>query len=168
MAAPVVGRHGLGVSVSHIHQAQHADPVWRDRANFIITTAIEPFGPGIETEQLWTRRVDDRMFELCCIPFFTYGLALGDLVSTAPGEGYMVEDRVEQSGRSTFRAIFGRQGHRMAESVNVELLGKGALVEWFSPTFLAVDARDEAHAHEIEAFLQEQQVLGNLEYERGN
>jgi hypothetical protein len=163
-----VGGGGVVFSVNHVHQAQHADPVWRDRANFIIATAIEPFGPGIESEQLWSRRVEDRVFELCCIPFFTYGLALGDLVVTAAGEGYMVQDRVEQSGRSVFRAIFSRQGHGTAENVNVELLRKGALVEWYSATYLAVDARDAAHAKEIEDFLREQQSLENLEYERGN
>jgi hypothetical protein len=32
-------------------------------------------------ELLWTRTEDQERFELCCIPFFPYGMALGDLVS---------------------------------------------------------------------------------------
>jgi hypothetical protein len=31
---------------------------------------------------LWARQVGDRRFEICCIPFFLYDVALGDVVET--------------------------------------------------------------------------------------
>jgi hypothetical protein len=39
-----------------------------------------PGGTKVTTEQLWARQVGDRHFELCCIPYFVYDLALGDVV----------------------------------------------------------------------------------------
>jgi len=51
---------------------QHETPVWRERANFIIGAALD--APG-KWEQLWARQVGPNRFELCCIPFMTYGLA---------------------------------------------------------------------------------------------
>jgi hypothetical protein len=150
----------------HVRQAQHSDPVGRARADFIIASAIEPFGPEIDSEQLWARRVVERDFELSCIPFVTYGLALGNVVRT--GQGYLVEERIQQSGRAVFRASFSRQGHAVAERVTQQLIERDAQVEWFAATYVTVDARDPEHAKGVEAFLQEQQALGNLEYEAGN
>lgn len=63
-------------------EAVHREPMWRERSNFIIATAIDSANTDISTEQLWARKVDDRHFELCCIPFFAYDLALGDVVET--------------------------------------------------------------------------------------
>src|SRR5947209_2116831 len=64
-------------------EAVHSEPVWRDRSNFII--AAEVLGGGdTRTEQLWARQVDEHRFEVCCIPFFVYDVALGDVVVTSP------------------------------------------------------------------------------------
>jgi hypothetical protein len=150
--------------VSDVQEAQHFDPVWRDQANFIIATAIEPIG-SVTTEQLWARRVDDYDFELCCIPFFTYGLALGDVVRTGPD--FMVEKLVRPSGRFVFRADFGRTSHQHAEKVADQLVQMGALLEWWSATLIAVDGRDEAHAWDVGKLLRDEQALGNLAYEPG-
>lgn len=42
---------------------------------------------------------------MCCIPFFVYDVALGDVVATSPeGDGkYIVEKVVQPSGRFVFR-----------------------------------------------------------------
>ena len=46
---------------------------------------------------------------MCCIPFFVFDLALGDVVATSPREGrkYVVDKVVEPSGRYVFRVWFG-------------------------------------------------------------
>ena len=76
---------GVVVNVSAFREAVHSDPVWRDRSNFIIATPIEPGEAGVTAERLWARRVDDRHYQLCCIPFFAYDLALGDVIEIVRG-----------------------------------------------------------------------------------
>ena len=62
--------------------AIHLNPAWRDRANFIAFVSIELDEPGERWEQLWARQIANNLFEICCIPFFAYDLALGDQVDT--------------------------------------------------------------------------------------
>src|SRR3954453_9406655 len=59
--------------------AVHAAPVWRERADFVIGARLPEEG---RAEQLWARRIEGRHFEVCCIPFFLYDVALGDVVET--------------------------------------------------------------------------------------
>jgi hypothetical protein len=67
----------------------HKEPVWRGRANFIINAKLPEDG---RFEQLWVRKVAEDAFELCCIPFFLYDVALGDVVQTreSGGRKYML------------------------------------------------------------------------------
>jgi hypothetical protein len=162
VAAGVVGV--LGVT----REATHSEPAWRERSNFIIATAIDSANTDVTTEQLWARKVDDSHFELCCIPFFAYDLALGDIVRTEPrGERkYMVAEVTQPSGRYVFRVFFGDSFYPRDE-VAGELATRGGLLEWSSTNLLAVDARDRVHAQELAAFLQEQEDLGRLIYETG-
>jgi hypothetical protein len=145
-------------------EAIHSEPIWRDRANFIIATAIDSGNTDFATEQLWARRVDDSHFELCCIPFFAYDLALGDVVET--DNTYMVRRVSTESGRYVFRVHFGDSPYPRDE-IACELTARGALLEPSSTNLLAVDARDRVHAERVAAFLQEQEDLGRLIYETG-
>lgn len=145
-------------------EAVHRDPVWRDRADVIIATRIDPGDTGVDTEQLWARRVDDGRHELCCIPFFAYDLALGD-VGEVDGD-HLVTRVVEASGRYVFRVHFGRPDQPTDEVV-AELTGLGALVEWSSPSLVAVDARDGEHAQEVADVLQAREDRDGLVYETG-
>ena len=56
--------------------ATHPGPVGRERTNFIVQLDLAGHGMPGNFEQCWTRTDDHRLFELCCIPFFTYGLSL--------------------------------------------------------------------------------------------
>ena len=119
-------------------------------------------------EQLWARHLGDNRFELCCIPFFTYDLALGDIVETAPAAGrtYVVNRVVAPSGRFVFRVWFGETAHPRDE-VAAQLDRLGALLEWSSLNLLAVDARDQHHAQEIAAYLATAEADGKLMFETG-
>lgn len=59
----------------------HGDPARRDATNFIILARLDTYGMPGALELFWTRTQDQQRFELCCIPFFTYELSLGDVVS---------------------------------------------------------------------------------------
>jgi hypothetical protein len=142
----------------------HSEPVWRERANFIINAELPE--PG-RLEQLWTRQLSDDTFEVCCIPFFVYDVALGDVVQTSPrgGRKYVLSRVVKPSGRYVFRVHFKRRD--VGGTVADELTELGALLEWSSPSLLAVDATDLAHAQAVADYLQRAEDEQRLMYETG-
>lgn len=147
----------------------HLSPVRRDRADFIVHAGIEDGGHR-RFEQLWARQIDDTRFELCCIPFFVYDVALGDEIETEPAaERQYVFARVARpSGGYTFRAWFGDSEHPRAREELVEALQAGGwLFEWYSENLLAIDAADPERAQELADVLVERQRRGHLIYETG-
>src|SRR5688500_17358784 len=83
--------------------AVHLNPVWRDRAAFIIYCDIREKGQRLKWEQLWCRRVKPTIVELCCIPVFARNLALGDHVSIPERPHYTLQNVIHRSGHATFR-----------------------------------------------------------------
>jgi hypothetical protein len=145
---------------------QHATPVWRERADFLIAARLDE--PG-KWEQLWARQLGPDRFELCCIPFMTYGLALGDVVETEAQDGHehLVARVAEPSGRLTMRVWF--LDASVAEEVAVGLAAAGALLEWRGEwsRLLAVDAADEGMADAIAETLRGYEDAGELTFETG-
>lgn len=147
----------------------HTEPVWRERSNFIINAELEEGDLPRRFEQLWVRKLGEDRFEICCIPFFLFDVALGDVVKTAPkgDRKYLLDRVVEPSGRYVFRVWFGESFHPSDYKVAEQLAALGALLEWSSVTLLAVDATDGAHAQKVADFLYEREQLGQLLYETG-
>jgi hypothetical protein len=87
----------------------HEDPVWRALADFIVHAELPQEGRPKRFEQLWSRQLGADRFEVCCIPFFVFNLALADVVTTVAkvGRTYVVEKVVEPSRRYVFRVWFG-------------------------------------------------------------
>ena len=140
----------------------HAEPVWRDRADFIIGVPLPEDGL---TEQLWARRLDEsNLFEICCIPFFAYDLALGDVVET--DTDYDVTRVVRRSERLVFRVWFGDSFHPR-QDVADELIALGALLEWSSVNLLAVDVAETTQGQVVADFLAQRESDGQLRYETG-
>jgi hypothetical protein len=146
----------------------HQDPIWRERANFIINAELAEKDRPRRFEQLWTRQLGDDRFEVCCIPFFVFDVALGDVVATSPRDGrkYVLEKVVKPSGRYVFRVWFG-QSLQHRDEVAGELEALGLLSEWSSRNLLAVDAADGEHARLVADFLMEREKAGHLVYETG-
>lgn len=153
---------------SRAGEAQHLEPVWRDRSNFIIAADVSSQGTAASREQLWARQLSATEYEVCCIPFFLYDVALGDVVETeATGpRAYLVRGVVKPSGRYVFRAWFG-DSFQPRDEVGEALEGLGALLEWSSLNLLAIDARDADHAQAIAGFLADREAKGHLVYETG-
>ena len=143
-------------------EAAHREPVWRARSNFVIAAQV-PDGGDTEAEQLWARQVAEHRFEVCCIPFFVFDIALGDVVET--DDDYLVRRVVESSRRSVFRVWFGQSFHPRSE-VAEELTGLGALLEWSSANLVAVDAAG-SRAGAVKSFLEQRQRLGQLLFDTG-
>lgn len=73
----------------------HQFPVRRDEANFILMFKLDIHLES-DYEQLWMRKLDNGLFEICCIPFFADGLALYDIVRA--NQENLVLDVVERGG----------------------------------------------------------------------
>lgn len=145
----------------------HADPVWRDRANFIIDAPIVD-SSGIEFEQLWVRRDSStELYEVCCIPFFVYNLSLGDrvTVTTTEGGAHHLGEVVERSGRFTFRVFFGEVDLSVQAGVLEDLSKAPLLIERYSPDLIAIDIDGEKSAWRLADYLAESQKNGRLIYE---
>jgi hypothetical protein len=144
--------------------ATHADPVWRSRSDHVIAAAIDPGDTDYDVEQLWARRIDQTHFEICCIPFFMYDVALGDIVEVDAELSFV---RVtEPSGRYVFRVYLGRSSDPADELVEA-LRGMGSLVEWSSDILLAVDAASRVEAQHVADFLHGRVEADRLTYETG-
>lgn len=148
---------------SDAREAVHPEPVWRARSDFVIAARLQE-DDELEFEQLWARQVAPYRFELCCIPFFLFDMALGDVVET--DEDYTVRRVVEPSGRYVFRVWFGDTVFPR-EEVAQRLTALEALLEWSSANLLAVDARDRDHAQKIADELAAAEARGELRYETG-
>lgn len=147
----------------------HTNPVWRDRSDFIIAGRIDSDNTQLSMEQLWARQLDDFTFEICCIPFFLYDLALGDVVRTSSSgdDKYVVDSVVRKSGRFVFRVWFSS----VTDTSELEsyLTQLGALCERRSPSsqLLAIDAGNDKVAHAVANALQKREEQGELTYETG-
>lgn len=105
--------------MSAICEAVHRHP-----ANLIIGTAIDPGDTDMTTEQLWARRIDDAHYELCCIPFFAYDLALEDVVEVEVDSSFQVTRVSAPSGRHVFRSCIGDSHHSPAPPPPLRLPGR--------------------------------------------
>ncbi|GAB3816651.1 DUF4265 domain-containing protein [Kribbella italica] len=147
----------------------HANPIWRERANFIINAPIVTDGEiDGRFEQLWVNQEGDS-FELCCIPFFIYDLALGDLVSvsTAPNGAHEFAGVIRPSGRYLFRVWFGDVETSARETLTRSIQRLPVLVEWHSNNLLAIDVEHSISAQELADLLSVEEQAGRLVYETG-
>jgi hypothetical protein len=165
-----VATAALGEMTMSDEVAVHEAPVWRDRANFIISANIRKEDLPRSWEQLWARQIDENRFEVCCIPFFSYDLALGDEVETGPEDGkrFVIQRLVKASGRYTFRVWFGDSKD---PGIRTEVISKlrelDLLVEWSSQNLLAIDAPDSESAQRIADYLNKEHQSKRLIYETG-
>lgn len=121
--------------------ATHDNPVWRSKANFLIAADLSENGLEGASEQLWARREADNEFIICCIPFFTYGISLGDHVATFMDESrkYVVSHVIHAGGRRVIRIwLKGLRSEVRAEVIDF-LMKHSLLYEWSSANLLAVD-----------------------------
>jgi hypothetical protein len=144
----------------------HEAPVWKERSDFIINA---PLPEAARYEQLWCKQKATDLFEVCCIPFFLYNVALGDIVRTIPSRGkkYILDSVVTPSGRFVFRVHFPDPTDASRESVVQALHDMEALMEWSSASLLAVDARNSQHAQEVADYLYERHRREELIFETG-
>ncbi|TDT31307.1 uncharacterized protein DUF4265 [Naumannella halotolerans] len=144
-------------------EATHSSPIWRDRSNFIIAAKFQ-IDDETFTEQLWARQIDEYTFEVCCIPFLVYDLALGDVVET--NHEYVVKRVLSRSGRYVFRVIFAGTNAFNSDRVVFALLELGALIEYSSSNVISVDCVP-SRAQDVAKILSAEEQAERLIYETG-
>jgi hypothetical protein len=148
------------------YEARHNAPVWRNRANFVIAADIASSPEKREWEQLWARKISDARFEICCIPFFAYDLALGDEVET-DGD-HVLRRVVKPSGHSTFRVWFGQSTDPDDRTRVMEIVQRESFEhEWSSENLLAIDAPTQEAAQALADALAALQQEGRVTFETG-
>lgn len=151
--------------MSVVIEATHPSPIWRRKSDFIIGVEIDPAGTDVKSEQLWARRLGDHEFEICCIPFFAYDLALGDRVAT--DSDFTVTNVTVPSGRYVFRVHLEAGRQENASGLEEWLTSQGLLFEWSSPSLVSIDAPDLQTAEALGADLMAREQRGELLMETG-
>ncbi|MFJ2748151.1 DUF4265 domain-containing protein [Streptomyces sp. NPDC087297] len=120
----------------------HDHPVGRSASNYMAQVDLASFGLDGQVEQLWLEALADGTFKVACIPFFTYGLALGDTVLLT--DGNYVSELVRTSGHRVLRMMFVPELpvgdlEQAADRIRAEISLAGLLSEWNGARFVAVD-----------------------------
>ncbi|MFC8718158.1 DUF4265 domain-containing protein [Kitasatospora sp. NPDC057198] len=120
----------------------HEHPVGRAATNYIARADLAPFGLEGQVEQLWLTPAGEGRYRVACVPFFTYGIALGDTV-LLDGDDY-VSQVVGVSRHRVLRLLFtpdlpAADLRRAADLVTTEVLAAGLPSEWSGERFVAVD-----------------------------
>jgi hypothetical protein len=148
--------------------ATHPEPAWRSRANYILQVDLGPYDFPGRAEQLWARTVGDGHYELCCIPFFTYGFALGDVVSWDPETRTL--RMTAAAGHGNLRVVFASRADAAAhhERLHGLLIDSGVLVEFSSAGYAAIDIANAAQQDAVIAVLAPLVESGTVVWEWGS
>jgi hypothetical protein len=120
----------------------HEQPVGRAPTNYIARADLAPFGLDGQVEQLWLKAVNDRSYEIACIPFSAYGIALGDVVVLNDDD--YVSEVVRKSAHRTLRLLFTpdlppAELQKAADQIKTEIIEADLVSEWNGARFIAVD-----------------------------
>ena len=145
----------------------HDGPAARSRTNYIQRLSLGADGLPGRYEQVWTRTEDNVNFELCCIPFFTHDLSLGDVVRKTTDDGEY--EIISKAGHRTIRfAIqdekFRHQGY---DSLHASIASAGCLAEFHGHMlgYGAIDIVDERQSESVRALLSPLAEQGLLMWE---
>ena len=149
----------------------HDFPVWREKANFIL--AVRLGDPDIpkewKWEQIWAKKVNENLFEICCIPFFAYGLALGYLINTKTldEKQYVINEIVKKSEHITYRIWFINTDNW--NTIIDDITNLGCLVEarWEKSKLIAVDAPNFEIKEKLELYSTDLESKGIAKCEIG-
>jgi Domain of unknown function (DUF4265) len=143
----------------------HLSPAWANKANFKIFADIAEDKKKPEWEQLWVNRENDQSYQICCIPFFTYGIALGDIVTV--DDRLVITKKLSNSGHKTVRIWFADTPVSISSEFGAELFSLGYILEWQSKKMLALSAANQNQFDDLIEFLDAKLIELGFEYELG-
>ncbi|MFI6485060.1 DUF4265 domain-containing protein [Nonomuraea sp. NPDC050663] len=126
----------------------HKVPAMAGPQNYIARVNLEPFGFPGSFEQMWLTPLGGDAYEVACIPFRAYGLALGDIVSISP-DGSEIHAIVRPSGRRVLRLFFresleSKDLRRVTKKLEKDIEDATLLAEWSGNRHVAIDVPSHA------------------------
>jgi hypothetical protein len=117
----------------------HDDPVLLGLENYVAHVDLAPFGFPDLYEQIWLNPVSPDVYQVGCVPFRVYGMALLDEVRIS-SDGKYVESIVKTSGHRVIRVLLGQSGAPTAKRAVGNLLDSmDVLYEWSGERHVAID-----------------------------
>ncbi|QSB13577.1 DUF4265 domain-containing protein [Natronosporangium hydrolyticum] len=121
----------------------HESPVGRASSNYLVMVDLEAYGFAGTLEQIWLRPLDSKAYEVSCIPFRVYGLALNDVVEL-DADGKKVVGVVRRSGHRVFRVLLTpllsvSKLDEVRNSVTGAIIDDALKAEWSGDRHVAVD-----------------------------
>lgn len=148
------------------HHFTHATPVWRDKSNYVVQILLDgELGDEPEYEQLWTQLQADGSHLLCCIPFFLYGISLGDRFLKLEDGRFQL---LVPAGRSVLRIWMADVGKEEQVNIVEYVESLGCLVERSSLNLVAVDCSSSELLAKLRIYLDGLAVQGKIQYELGS
>jgi Domain of unknown function (DUF4265) len=121
----------------------HPQPLRRPNKASILAAFVEIDPSGSRTwEQLWATKSDETGYELCCIPFYAVGLALGDSVMS--DQNYVVTGVKCPSGNRTSRILFGQVSYGRRLSLLEEVKALDGSWEFYNETLCGLSVPSES------------------------
>ena len=114
--------------------------------------------PPFSIEGLWCKKTGNGTYIVDNVPFYTYGISLGDEICVTKENGeYLFQSIVNPSGNSTLRVHFN---DKRIQIVKAKLLDMGCKVEISNlPSFISINVPSEVSLKGVE------DVLSNMEKE---
>jgi len=118
-----------------------------------------------EKEVLWVEPLENELYQVQSIPFFSHSVNYQDVIKISPDEenGYLFDKLVISSDFYTYRIKL----HQHAPFVRIleDFSQIGVVVEEFLPSFHAVSVQGQENAAALSAYLQDLENQGYLEFD---
>lgn len=128
---------------------------------------------GIRDEGVWAQPLSRGRFRVDNIPFYAYGLSVGDVVTACPTDNgtLWLDEVVGRSGHSTYRIILRKDADVTSDEFRAAwgtLEDLGCTYEVASPRLLAVDVPAAASVDAAYSALDAGEASGLWEFEEGH
>ncbi len=141
----------------------HLSPFWKSKGDSTSFVNVSDEAGRVELEELWGQNLSANSIMVCCIPFFAYDLALGDVVEI--DNRRVLKKLIAKSGHATLRAWFKDCTRTVSESIAVGLHASGIGIEWSSQNLLAIDAATSIEFERVQKLLHDQSQKHGFVYE---
>lgn len=147
----------------------HLHPVWKEKINYSLHIPfVDARSRHVYWEQLWVKHLGNDVYEICCVPFYIYDLALGDVVHLKPVNNHEHLVLAQSSGHRTARIRLKQiEAEETRRQIFLFLEQHGCLYEWDSEQLIAVDIPSESVWFKVQMFLEEEAACGLIDYEQG-
>ncbi|MFO1217586.1 MAG: DUF4265 domain-containing protein [Burkholderiaceae bacterium] len=146
------------------HVSVHAEPIWRDRVDFVFAAHHGTKDGKNEWKQLWGQEMTPQRCVVCSFPFFVHDVALGDEVEL--DANLVLQGVVRPSWHVTWRVWFGGQVPAQRQALVDDIEAMKPLMEWSSENLLALSV-PQAEAQRLADCLQLRESEGLLHCETG-